>query len=108
MMAQTEAQLEMQKSELRMKELNAEAEVKKMLMEQEHQYNMQLKTLESRTKLDNEKIKENRKDDRTKIQATQQSEMISQRNNDESPKNFEETSNDILSSGMELEPVSLK
>jgi len=105
MKAQIETQLESQKSELRMREQAAEAELKKQLMEQEFQYNMQLKTLDSKTKVDNEKMKEDRKDNRTKIQATQQSEMISQRNNDEGPKNFESAS-DSISSGMELPPIS--
>ena len=105
MKAQIETQLEAQKSELRMREQAAEAELKKQLMEQEFQYNMQLKNLESKTKADNEKMKEDRKDNRTKIQATQQSEMISQRNNDEGPKNFESAS-DSISSGMELPPIS--
>ena len=34
--------------------------------------------------------KEDRKDERTKIQATQQSELIDQRKNNKPPKNFEE------------------
>jgi len=105
MQAQIETQLETQKSDLRMKEQAAEAELKKQLMEQEFQYSMQLKNLETKAKTDNENMKENRKDDRTKIQATQQSEMISQRNNDEGPKNFESAS-DSISSGMELKPIS--
>ena len=36
------------------------------------------------------------KDDRTKIQATQQSELIDQRKNDSMPKNFESSGNDVL------------
>jgi hypothetical protein len=40
--------------------------------------------------------KEDRKDERTKIQATQQSELIDQRNNKKPPKNFESAGNDIL------------
>ena len=105
MQAQIEGQLEMQKSDLRMKEQAAEVEFKKQLMEQEFQYNMQLKNLESKSKSDNENMKENRKDNRTKIQATQQSEMIEQRNNDAGAKNFEATS-DTIDSGMELQPIS--
>mgnify|MGYP001317946021 CR=1 FL=1 len=105
MSAQIEGQLEMQKSDLRMKEQAAEVEFKKQLMEQEFQYNMQLKNLESKSKSDNENMKENRKDNRTKIQATQQSEMIEQRNNDAGAKNFEATS-DSIDSGMELQPIS--
>ena len=48
-----------------------------------------------------EKYIEDRKDKRTQIQATQQSEMISQRQNDLLPKNFE-SQNDELS-GLNLE-----
>ena len=43
-----------------------------------------------------EKQKEDRNDERTKIQATQQSELIDQRKKDKSPKNFESSGNDIL------------
>ena len=43
-----------------------------------------------------EKMKEDRKDERTRIQATQQSKMIDQRNKDKSPENFESSGNDIM------------
>ena len=46
--------------------------------------------------------KEDRKDERTKIQATQQSEMIEQRNSGKPPKNFESAGNDILGGGFDL------
>ena len=49
-----------------------------------------------------EKQKEDRKDERTKIQATQQSEMIDQRNNKKPPKNFESSGNDLLGEGFDL------
>ena len=49
-----------------------------------------------------EKEKEDRKDERTKIQATQQSEMIDQRNSGKAPKNFESAGNDILGGGFDL------
>ena len=45
---------------------------------------------------DKEKQKEDRKDERTKIQASQQSELIDQRKNEKPPKNFESAGNDIL------------
>ena len=48
------------------------------------------------------KEKEDRKDERTKIQATQQSEMIDQRNNKKPPKNFESSGNDLLGEGFDL------
>ena len=45
---------------------------------------------------------EDRKDERTKIQATQQSEMIEQRKSGKPPKNFESAGNDILGGGFDL------
>ena len=48
-----------------------------------------------------EKEKEDRKDERTKIQATQQSELIDQRKNEKPPKNFESSGNDVLG-GLDL------
>jgi hypothetical protein len=43
-----------------------------------------------------EKELEDRKDSRTKLQATQQSQMIDQRKNDLLPTNFESAGNDTL------------
>ena len=58
-------------------------------MELEFNHNMQLKQLEAKTKTETQILAENRKDDRTKLQASQQSEMIEQRNNKLPAKNFE-------------------
>jgi hypothetical protein len=49
-----------------------------------------------------EKEKEDRKDKRTKIQASQQSELIDQRKNEKPPKNFESAGNDTLSGDFNL------
>ena len=65
-------------------------------MQIEFDYNMQLKMGEGQSKTKVETEKEDRKDKRTKIQATQQSELIDQRNNNKPPKNFESSGNDIL------------
>jgi len=94
-LAQIESQLEMQR-------MQAEGELKKMLMEQEFQYNMQLRQMEVEGAKGREKEKEDRKDKRTKIQATQQSEMIDQRNNQKPPKNFESAGNDIMGGGFNM------
>ena len=58
------------------------------LLELEYKYKMDLAKVESEAKANFEKEKENRNDERTKIQATQQSELIDQRNNKLPPKNF--------------------
>jgi hypothetical protein len=63
---------------------------------------MQLKGIETDGLTQREKQKEDRKDERTKIQATQQSEMIDQRNRDKPPKNFESAGNDTLGGGFDL------
>jgi len=79
-----------------------EVEYKKELMQLEFEMNMQLKSVEVEGVKGKEKEKEDRKDERTKIQATQQSEMIDQRNNKKPPKNFESAGNDILGGGFDL------
>ena len=57
---------------------------------------MQLKQVDAQGTSMKDVDKENRKDNRTRIQATQQSELIDQRNNQKPPKNFESTGNDML------------
>ena len=71
-------------------------------MAEEFAYNMQLRELDMQTLSNREKQKEDRKDERTKIQASQQSEMIEQRNSGKPPKNFESSGNDILGGGFDL------
>ena len=96
-LTQSQIQLEQAKSQLSSREQLQETELKKQLMELEFSYNMRLKGLEVDTLKSRDKEKEDRKDKRTKIQATQQSEMIDQRDKDKPPKNFESSGNDILS-----------
>ena len=94
--SESTAQLEQIKAELESKRMIQEVEMKKELMQLEFEMNMRLKGVEADGKKTGEKEKEDRKDQRTKIQATQQSEMIDQRNNGKPPKNFESSGNDIL------------
>jgi hypothetical protein len=49
-----------------------------------------------------EKEKEDRKDERTRIQASQQSQLIEQRQTGQPAKNFESAGNDILSGDFDL------
>ena len=63
---------------------------------------MKLKGMETDGLANREKEKEDRKDKRTKIQASQQSELINQRNTGGTPKNFESAGNDILGGGFDL------
>jgi len=89
-------QLEKAKSDFAIQKMEREAQVKKGLMELEFNFNMQLTQAQGEAKMQEDKFKEDRKDERTKIQATQQSELIDQRKNDLLPKNFESAGNDSL------------
>ncbi len=89
-------QIEKAKSDFEVQKMEREAQVKMQLMEQEFNYNMQLAQAQGQAKEKAEEFKEDRKDERTKIQATQQSELIDQRKNDLLPKNFESAGNDTL------------
>jgi len=99
---QAEAQLEQMKAQIDSQKMMQEVEHKKELMHLEFQMNMQLKSMEVQGARSRETEKENRKDQRTKIQATQQSEMIEQRKTGKPPKNFESAGNDILGGGFDL------
>jgi len=93
---QSKGQLAQMQSQLDTQKLEKEAEIKMMLMEKEFQMNMQLKDADLNVIKDKEKYKEDRKDDRTKIQASQQSELIDQRKNNKPPKKFESAGFDNL------------
>ena len=94
-LAQIQTQLELQK-------LQAESEIKKELMQKEFEFNMQLRDIDVSKEKEINKEKEDRKDERTRIQATQQSELIDQRKSEKPPKNFESAGNDILSGDFSL------
>jgi len=100
-LAQKELQIKQGESQLEIQKLEKEAQIKKELMEIEFQYQLRLAGMQKENESSKEKYIEDRKDKRTQIQATQQSEMISQRQNDLLPKNFE-SQNDGLS-GLNLE-----
>ena len=98
----SKAELEQLKAQIDTQKMQQEVMHKKELMQLEFQFNIQLKNLEVDGQKTREKEKEDRKDERTKIQATQQSEMIDQRNTGKPPKNFESAGNDILGGGFDL------
>ena len=101
-LTETKIQLEQTKAQLEMQRMEQEVIFKKELMQMEFQMNMQLQGVENEGKKAGEKEKEDRKDERTKIQATQQSEMIEQRNGGKPPKNFESAGNDTMGGGFDL------
>jgi hypothetical protein len=93
---QSSMQLEEAKMMLAQKKMQQEAIIKKDLMNHEFMINMRLKNMELNVTKSKETNKEDRKDERTRIQASQQSELIDQRNNNKSPKKFESMGNDSL------------
>ena len=93
---ESKAQMEQVKASLEMQKLEREAQLKKELMQIEFEMNMQLRQAEANVYKEREKQKEDRKDERTKIQATQQSELIDQRKKDTGPKSFESAGFDNL------------
>jgi hypothetical protein len=81
--------IETAKSQLNSQRLQVEAQLKQQIMQQQFQYDMQLAQLKFQTESQNLKEAEDRKDERTRIQASQQSELVNQRNNNALPLNFE-------------------
>ena len=95
-LSQSQAQLEQLKAQLEMQKMQQEIQAKQQLMALEFEFNMRLKGMETENLKTREKEKEDRKDERTRIQASQQSEMIEQRKGNQPAKKFESAGNDIL------------
>jgi hypothetical protein len=95
-LAQTEIQIEQAKSQFEIQRMEQEALIKKQLMAEEFNYQLQLAQAKIGRDKEKEQFIEDRKDKRTKIQATQQSKMIEQRQNDLLPTDFESAGNDNL------------
>jgi hypothetical protein len=99
---QTKSQLEQLKGQIEQQRMQAEVAAKKELMALEFEYNMQLKGIEANGQKAKEAAKEDRKDERTKMQASQQSQLIEQRQKQTPPKSFESGGNDIMGGGFGL------
>jgi len=66
------------------------SQIKQQEMQIQFEYDMQLKEAELKAMSEKEALIENRKDQRIKMEGTQQSQMIDQRNNDLMPIDFEQ------------------
>ena len=99
---ESKIELEEAKSKLEQDEMTREANLKKELMNHEFKLNMQLKDKELEGLKAQENIREDRKDERTRIQASQQSELIDQRKSGNPPKKFESSGNDIIGKGIDI------
>jgi len=100
-LAQTEIQIEQAKSQFEIQKMEQEALIKKQLMAEEFNYDIQLAQVQGKAQQQKEAAIEDRKDNRVKIQGTQQSELISQRQNDLLPKNFESDNDSLDGFGLE-------
>jgi len=89
-LAETTLQIAKGKSEFDINKMQQDAELKKQMMQMQFQFDKQLKQMEVDRIVTQEKLIEDRKDTRTRIEGTQQSEMINQRNLNLPPIDFKE------------------
>lgn len=88
-LAETQIQIEKAKANLEIQKLQQELLIKKQLMAEEFGYKMQLVTAEGEANKNKLAEIEDRKDKRIKMQGSQQSQLIDQRQNATTPKDFE-------------------
>ena len=86
----SKVQFEQAKSQMELQRMQAAAQLEQQKMQMQFQFDMQLKQMDVQSTTQKEGEIENRKDKRSKMEATQQSQLISQRQNDSAPQNFEE------------------
>ena len=99
--SQAKAQLAQAQMQFDIQRMQAEAQIKEQLMQVEFSYNMQLKGMEVDQIKQLETDREKAKDNRTKLQATQQSKLIEQRQKDLPAMNFESEEDSL--DGFDLE-----
>jgi hypothetical protein len=97
-------QLEEIKANFESQRMMQETELKKQLMDHEFEIKIRIAKLEADAMKSKEDGKEDRKDERTKIQATQQSELIDQRKNDSPPKDFQKEN---AAGGKVIDPLGM-
>jgi len=95
-LTQEKVSIEQAKSQFEIQRMQTEAQIKRELMAEEFNFNMQLAQVRANADGAKEKEIEDRKDKRIKMQGSQQSELIQQRQTEGLPKNFESSGNDVL------------
>jgi len=86
----SKVKFEQAKSQMELQRMQAAAQIEQQKMQVQFQFDMQLKQMEVKSTQSKEGAIEDRKDKRSKMEATQQSALISQRQNDLLPQNFED------------------
>ena len=95
-LTQEKVSIEQAKSQFEIQRMQTEAQIKRELMAEEFNYQLQLAKAQADVQKQKQNNSEDRKDKRVKMQGTQQSELISQRQNDLLPTDFESAGNDNL------------
>jgi len=90
-LTEQQVNLENAKSQFEIQRMQVELEGKKHLMAQQFEYDRQLAEIESQTKTLKEQEIEDRKDKRIKMEGSQQSQLIDQRQNDLLPIDFQQS-----------------
>ena len=90
-LTEQQVNLENAKSQFEIQRMQVELEGKKLLMSQQFEYDRQLAEIEAQSKTLKEQEIENRKDKRIKLEGSQQSQMIDQRQNDLLPIDFQQS-----------------
>ena len=83
-------QLAKAESDFELQQMQQKAQIDQQLLNLRYTYDMQLKQMEVQSRVQREQMIEDRKDNRTKLEGTQQSEMIDQRKNDLLPIDFQQ------------------
>ena len=96
-LAETQLQIEQGKSQFKISEMEAKARIDQNLMQIKYDFDMQLKSMDMQATKAKEAEIEKRKDDRIKLEGSQQSEMINQRKTDGPPIDFNAKYSDLLS-----------
>ena len=95
-LTQEKVNIEQAKSQFDIQRMQTEAQIKRELMAEEFNYSMQLAQVRANAESAKEQEIEDRKDQRIKLQGTQQSELINQRQTEGLPQDFESSGNDVL------------
>jgi len=93
---QMQTQLEQVKAQIKSKELQEEAALKKQLMDHEFKLGMRMKQVDNQVLDRKETLKEDRKDQRVKLQGEER------RKSQDKAKSFESSGNDILGGGITM------
>jgi hypothetical protein len=88
-LTESNIQFEQAKTQMEMQRMEADLKIRQQLAQQQFEFDMQLTKAKLGRDQEKEQFIEDRKDKRTQIQATQQSEMINQRQSGGVPMDFE-------------------